>query len=109
MSKNLDLLKQEYFDVQNEGMLKYLIPVLEDFEKQITELEKHNQEFLNYREISKLQIKLTELGEKVKRLEQAQTYFPPMEMEYQTDGYDNRIGGQDDRGNIFNLYEKKGD
>jgi len=29
-------------------------------------------------------------------------------MEYQTDGYDNRIGGQDDRGNIFNLYEKKG-
>ena len=82
MSKNLELLKQEFFDIQNEGILKYLIPVLEDFEKQITEL-----------------------GEKVKKLEQAQTYFP---MEYQIDGYDNRIGGQDDRGNIFNLYEKKG-
>ena len=49
------------------------------------------------------------MGEKIKKLEQAQTYFPPMEMEYQIDGYDNRIGGQDDRGNIFNLYEKKGD
>jgi len=81
--KNLDLLKQEFFDVSHEGILKYLIPVLEDLEKQITEL-----------------------GEKVKKLEQAQTYFP---MEYQTDGYDNQIGGQDDRGNIFNLYEKKGD
>jgi len=83
LSKNLSLLKQELFDIQNEGILKYLIPVLEDFEKRITELE-----------------------EKIKKLEQAQTYFP---MEYQTDGYDNRIGGQDDRGNIFNLYEKKGD
>ena len=106
MNKNLSLLKQELFDVSHEGILKYLIPVLEDFEKQITELEKHNQEFLNYREISKLQIKLKELGEKIKKLEQAQTYFP---LEYQTDGYDNRIGGQDDRGNIFNLYEKKGE
>jgi hypothetical protein len=109
MNKNLDLLKQEFFDVKNEGILKYLIPFLEDPLKRITKLEKHNQEFLNYREISKLQIKLTELGEKIKKLEQAQTYFPPMEMEYQIDGYDNRIGGQDDRGNIFNLYEKKGD
>ena len=51
--KNLDLLKQELFDVSHEGILKYLIPVLEDFDKQINEL-----------------------GEKVKRLEQAQTYFP---------------------------------
>ena len=65
--KNLDLLKQEFFDVGNEGILKYLIPVLEDFEKQITEL-----------------------GEKVKKLEQAQTYFP---LEYhetnETGGVDN--------------------
>ena len=76
MSKNLDLLKQEFFDVSHEGILKYLIPVLEDLEKQITELEKHTQEFLNYREISKLQIKLKELEEKIKKLEQAQTYFP---------------------------------
>jgi len=90
MSKNLDLLKQEFFDVKNEGILKYLIPVLEDLEKQITELEKHAQEFLNYREISKLQIKLKELEEKIKKLEQAQTYFP---LEYhetnETGGVDN--------------------
>ena len=82
MNKNLDLLKQEFFDVKNEGILKYLIPVLEDFDKRINEL-----------------------GEKVKKLEQAQTYFP---MEYQTDGCDNQIGGQDNQGNIFNLYEKEG-
>ena len=107
MNKNLALLKQEYFYAQeNKVIIRDIVEVLEDFDKQINELEKHNQEFLNYREISKLQIKLTELGEKIKKLEQAQTYFP---MEYQIDGYDNRIGGQDDRGNIFNLYEKKGD
>ena len=41
MNKNLDLLKQEFFDVQNEGILKYLIPVLEDFEKHITTLEEY--------------------------------------------------------------------
>ena len=47
MNKNLDLLKQEFFDVKNEGILKYLIPFLEDPLKRITELEKHAQEFLN--------------------------------------------------------------
>jgi len=82
MSKNLDLLKKEYFYAQDKVIIRDIVEVLEDFEKRITEL-----------------------GEKVKKLEQAQTYFP---MEYQIDGYDNQIGGQDDRGNIFNLYEKKG-
>jgi len=114
MNKNLDLLKQEFFYAQDKVIIRDIVEVLEDFDKQITELEKHNQEFLNYREISKLQIKLKELEEKIKKLEQEQTYFPPMEMEYHevndTGGVDNtKIGGQDDRGNIFNLYEKKGD
>ena len=36
---NLDLLKQEFSDVRNEGMLKYIIPVLEDFEERIKKLE----------------------------------------------------------------------
>ena len=76
MNKNLDLLKQVDFKPLNPYDVKLLKKVLEDLEV------------------------------RVKKLEQAQTYFP---MEYQTDGYDNRIGGQDDRGNIFNLYEKKGD
>jgi len=75
LSKNLDLLKQVDFKPLNPYDVKLLKKVLEDLEV------------------------------RVKKLEQAQTYFP---MEYQTDGYDNRIGGQDDRGNIFNLYEKKG-
>jgi len=96
-NKNLDLLKQELFDVSHEGILKYLIPVLEDFEKRIDD---------NWASQKYIMDTLKEMNKKVKKLEQAQTYFP---MEYQTDGYDNRIGGQDDRGNIFNLYEKKGD
>ena len=103
--KNLDLLKQELFDVSHEGILKYLIPVLEDFEKRIDD---------NWASQKYIMDTLKEMNKKVKKLEQAQTYFPPMEMEYHevndTGGVDNtKIGGQDDRGNIFNLYEKKGD
>jgi hypothetical protein len=41
MNKNLALLKQELFDVSHEGILKYLIPVLEDFERQIAVLEEY--------------------------------------------------------------------
>lgn len=53
MSKNLGLLKQEFSDSKNEGILKYLIPVLEDNEKKIEALFKE-----------------------IEKLEQVQTYFP---------------------------------
>jgi hypothetical protein len=75
MNKNLSLLKQEFFDISNvpitsghEGILKYLIPVLEDNEK-----------------------KTKELSEKVKKLEQAQTFFPFTEEELLKE----KIGGTD--------------
>lgn len=68
LSKSLDLLKQELFDVKNEGILKYLIPVLEDFEKKIEALSK-----------------------KVEELEQAKTYFPFTEEELLKE----KIGGTD--------------
>jgi len=67
MSKNLDLLKKEYFYAQDKVIIRDIVEVLEDFEKQIIELE-----------------------EKIKKLEQAQTYF---QMEYhetnETGGVDN--------------------
>ena len=68
MNKNLDLLKQELFDVSHEGILKYLIPVLEDFDKQINEL-----------------------GEKIKKLEQKDSYYPQCEDEIREN-----YGGIDD-------------
>ena len=58
MSKNLELLKQEFADSKNEGILKYLIPVLEDNEKQIEAL-----------------------SEKVEKLEQEGSYYPRTEKE----------------------------
>ena len=79
----------------------------EDFEKTIDD-NKHDL-YLLHRKMRTVEKFLLILDKRILKLEQAQTYFPPMEMEYQIDGYDNRIGGQDDRGNIFNLYEKKGD
>jgi len=68
VNKNLDLLKQELFDVSHEGILKYLIPVLEDFDKQINEL-----------------------GEKIKKLEQKDSYYPQCEDEIREN-----YGGIDD-------------
>jgi len=58
MSKKLELLKQELFDVSHEGILKYLIPVLEENEKNIEAL-----------------------SEKVKKLEQEGSYYPRTEKE----------------------------
>jgi len=76
----------------------------EDFEKTIDD-NKHDL-YLLHRKMRTVEKFLLILDKRILKLEQAQTYFP---MEYQTDGCDNQIGGQDDRGNIFNLYEKEGD
>lgn len=48
MSKNLEELKQEFSDSKNEGILKYLIPVLEDFESRIKKLEQKDTYYPQY-------------------------------------------------------------
>ena len=74
-NKNLDLLKQEYFYAQDKVIIRDIVEVLEDFEKRITEL-----------------------GEKVKRLEQKDSYYPQCEDEIRENygGIDDIIIGLDD-------------
>ena len=49
MSKNLALLKQEFFDVKNGVILEYLIPVLEDFEKLLGQINDRFNLHLKYK------------------------------------------------------------
>ena len=72
MDKNLELLKQEFSDSKNEGILKYLIPVLEDFEKRIDN---------NKDSIGLLNENVRKLHNRIRKLEQAKTYFPFTEEE----------------------------
>lgn len=62
---NLELLKREFSDSKNEGILKYLIPILEDFERKIEalfkEVEKLEQEGSYYPRTEK-EIKNFKLG-----------------------------------------------
>ena len=51
MSKNLDLLKKEYFYAQDKVIIRDIVEVLEDFEKQITEVERrYNENQMEYHE-----------------------------------------------------------
>ena len=79
---NLDLLKQEFLNVKNEGILKYLIPVLEDFDKQIND---------NWCRIQYYDDTLKLLNEKIKKLEQEGSYYPRTEKEIKNI----KVGGTD--------------
>ena len=68
MSKNLDLLKKEYFYAQDKVIIRDIVEVLEDFEKNIKAL-----------------------SEKVKKLEQEGSYYPRTEKEIKNF----KVGGTD--------------